>query len=102
MILGDIETARQQAAVRREKALAPTRALEAAEAELADIDEQISQARAGEAAARREQQQRESEIASALAIYNGVSPELRDECRRIYTAQQRLETREPSGRTMPY
>jgi len=43
MILGDIETARQQAAVRREKALAPTRALEAAEAELADIDEHSQQ-----------------------------------------------------------
>lgn len=65
MTLTELEARRTHAAKTLEKARAPLVAVEAAEQELADLDEQISQARATEADERRRQMERDQRLAEA-------------------------------------
>jgi hypothetical protein len=90
MTVEALETKRRAAQRQLDQALAPQRQLELAHAELDAIDEQLGQARREEQEARRTEQQRASDIASAESIFYGTSPELRDALRPIYAAQLRL------------
>lgn len=89
-MITELEAQRRQAAAQLDKLNAPARAAALAEGQIAALDEQIGQAKRAEEDQRRAAQQRAADIASARAVYDGVSPELRDECRRIYAAGQRL------------
>jgi len=90
MTLANLETKRRAAQRQLDQALAPQRQLELAQAELENLDEQIGQARAAEAAQRRAQQQHESQVASAWARYNAVAPELRTALRDIQVGRMQL------------
>jgi hypothetical protein len=65
MALSDLEAQRQQLAARLDKLNAPAKAAALAQQELAELDEQIAQARAAEAAERGQQMERDRQLSEA-------------------------------------